>query len=128
MTSGIVGEVQKFVEIYVTSFMKQVPTSVSGTGLQQTKPLEVSCSSGYMGDNSSARTPGIFLREKLAEENTEERIEKSYAEKNAEKKESVEPKEKKTFPKYNFANRRQVKSCRSLILGNPVIRVLPILG
>ena len=86
-----------------------------------------------MGDNSSARTPGIFLREKLAEENTEERVEKSYAEKNteksyAEKKESVEPKEKKTFPKYNFANRRQVKSCRSLILGNPVIRVLPILG
>ena len=96
-----------------------VPISFSGTGLQQTKPLESSCSSGYMGDNSSARTPGIFLREKLSEENAEEKnTEKIYAE----KKESVEPKEKKAYPKYNFANRRQVKSCRSLMHANPVIR------
>ena len=88
-----------------------------------------------MGDNSSARTPGIFLREKLAEENTEEKhVEKSYAEKSyveksyAEKKESVEPKEKKAYPKYNFANRRQVKSCRSLLHANHIIWVSPVLG
>ena len=83
-----------------------------------------------MGDNSSARTPGIFLREKLAEENAEEKhVEKSYVEKSyAEKKESVEPKEKKAYPKYNFANRRQVKSCRSLMHAYPIIWVLPVLG
>ena len=76
-----------------------------------------------MGDNSSARTPGIFLREKLAEENTEEKHAEKNAEKSyAEKKESVELKEKKAFPKYNFANRRQVKSGRSLMHANPIIR------
>ena len=39
-----------------------------GTGLQlTTKPTELSSSSGYMADSSS-KTPGIFLREKMTNE------------------------------------------------------------
>jgi hypothetical protein len=80
--------------------------TISGTVLQQTKPIEVSCSSGYMADNSSARTPGIFLRDRIAEERP---AEKSFED----KKESVELVLKENnpmkAPKYNFINRRQVQ-------------------
>ena len=79
---------------------------ISGTGLQQTKPLEMSCSSGYMGDNSSARTPGIFLRGKEVFE--DEHVEKSCTEKSfVDMKESAglaakESNPKKAVPKYKF--------------------------
>ena len=54
-------------------------TRTPGTGLQMTtRPAEVSCSSGYMADNSSARTPGIFLREKIVEEEEKVAEEKSF--------------------------------------------------
>ena len=49
-----------------------------GAGLQlTTKPTEVSCSSGYMADSSS-KTPGIFLRDKLSNEPEKEADEKSF--------------------------------------------------